>query len=166
MTEEEEEPTLPPYPTGAWNEAALPPNKRKRSITSQLFSDSSEPAIFSSDDDPAAENYQNGQARNKRQYVGLWDRKFPVLEAESSASRTKRKFERQVDSGVFLGSDTSADNDSDDWLLLPAASTLPGPQFIQVPRSSQTTLLSGAEAAAQRVIHQCFVTGNETIDLS
>lgn len=166
MTVDQEEPTLPPYPAEAGDERMLPLNKRKRSIASQLFSDSSEPAIFSSDDDPDAENYQNGQGRHKRQYVGLWDRQQPVIEAESSVAREKRKFERQVDSGVFLGSDASTDSILDDLPPPPAASRLPGSQFVQVPRSSQTPSLSHAEAAAQRAIQQCIDTGNETIDLS
>lgn len=169
VPEDQEEPTLPPHPASIEQDAApyLVPNKRKRSTILQLMSDSSEMPIFSSDDDPAAENYRDGQGRQKRQYTGSWDRQQPIQDhSPQPESRVKRKFERQVDSGVFLGSDVSADSSFDGLPVRPSASRLGYPQFTQIPRSSRQWVLSPAEAEARRRILHCLETANETIDLS
>lgn len=171
-SENHEEPTLPPHPTPSEREQApcLALNKRKRSTVSQLMSDSSEMPIFSSDDDPAAENYRDGHGRQKRQYTGSWDRQEPLQESDpraaSPASRTRRKLERQVDSGIFMGSDASLDSAFDVPLPAPPAWRLPGPQFTQVPRSSRPLSLSPAEAEARRRIQQCIDADSEAVDLS
>lgn len=169
MADGQEEPSLPAYPPGAEYEATcrshqtVAPGKRRRSTdTVRLFSDSSERPLFSSDNDPAAENYVQG--RRKRQYVGPWDNLKPVPDAASS--RVKRKLQRQHDSGVYMGSDTSVDSIFlDDFPIPPASSRLPGHQLIQVPRPSQTSL-SPREAEAIRVIQSCVDCGHETVDLS
>lgn len=166
MTGDQEEPSLPAYPPGAEYDSVshqfMAPNKRKRSTDTCLFSDSSERPLFSSDNDPAAENYVQG--RRKRQYVGPWDNLKPVTQA--AGGKVKRKLERQNDSGIYMGSDTSFDSVlDDDFSIPPAPSRLPGHQLIQVPRPSQTTL-PAREAEALRVIQSCVDTGCETVDLS
>lgn len=171
MAEDQEEPTLPPHPPSATYGQGLPMNKRKRSVASQqLFSDSSDQPLFSSDDDPAAENYQDGRHRCKRQYTSLFDRQHPVPDTpeESSAARARRKFERHVDSGVFMGSDASFDSNLDIPVPPPAASRLPlpVPQYIQVPRSSQKDDRTPAEKEAVRKIERCIAGDTDMIDLS
>lgn len=171
-SEDQEEPTLPPHPAPSEREEAsfLALNKRKRGTISQLMSDSSEMPIFSSDDDPAAENYRDGHGRQKRKYTGSWDRQQPLQEsdarADSPATRTRRKLERQVDSGIFMGSDASLDSAFDVPCPAPRAWRLPGPQFSQVPRSSRPLSLSPAEAEARRRIQQCIDADSESVDLS
>lgn len=168
-SEDQEEPTLPAHPISFDRDGApfLAISKRKRSAVSQLMSDSSEMPIFSSDDDPAAENYHDGHGRQKRQYTGSWDRQQPIQNSSPRAeSRVKRKLERQVDSGVFMGSDASADSSLDGFPTRPPAWNLPGPQFTQIPRSSRQSDLSQAEAKARSRIQQCLDTDNETVDLS
>lgn len=160
MAEERDEPTLPVLSADS---QILPLSKRKRSDGSQLFSDSSELAVFSSDDDPAVENYT--PARRKRQYVGPWDRQRPVSSHFEPREKGKRKFERQVDSGVFMGSDASS---IDDILndFPPPTGPFSLTQISQLPRSSQAPALSPAEAEARRRIQQCADQGDEYVDLS
>lgn len=163
MAEADEEPTLPEYPSrndlGYEDSQPQPLSKRKRSYASHMFSDSSEPAIFSSDNDPAAENYFQGP-RQKKQYRGTWDDQQPIdaTSGQSSAARGKRKFERQVDSGVFMGSD---DLDPD-FPPPPAASRMP--QFNSI--SSQRSNLDAPESRALRIIRQCVDGGRLNVDLS
>lgn len=83
---------------------------------------SSDPALFSSDDNPDVENYLGVKRRKKKTYAGTWwGEKERTTRSESEASssgaveRIKRKFTRNFDSGVFMASDdsTSADLSSD-----------------------------------------------------
>lgn len=163
MAEEDGEPTLPEYPTrtdhGYEDIHASLPSKRKRSYASHMFSDSSEPAIFSSDNDPAAENYFQGP-RQKKQYRGTWEDQQPINGTlrESAAIRGKRKFERQVDSGVFMGSD---DLDPD-FLPPPAASRMPQFNALAIHRPA----LDPVENQALQIIRKCVDEGRLIVDLS
>lgn len=163
MGESQEEPTLPPHRSGDERPSSF--TKRKRSIASHLFSDSSDVPLFSSDDDPAVENYVEGR-RVKKQYAGPWFKQHQSASGPSE-SRAKRTFERQVDSGVFMGSDTSID-DILDHIPPPPASRLPeiNQAPTQAPRSSQTVLPPPIEAEAMRRIQHCIDHGTETVDLS
>lgn len=179
------EPSLPPHPAVSWDAQTQTFAKRKRSTASQVFSDSSDPAIFSSDDDPALDNYVQGRHKKKR-YVGSWFQQRPASSDSGlslcpgssgrPASTSKRPFV-PVDSGVFMGSDTSADDILDelpparpnrnDAVFPPATTTRPpAPQLIQVPRLSHKGKLSEAEAKAQEIIRQCIDRGIEAVDLS
>src|SRR5262245_13740755 len=80
-----EEPSLPKLPCVSWDERSQTfsnnPNPRKRarllkSHAPPLISTSSDPAIFSSDDDPALENYTQG--RRKKRLVGSWYEQHPT----------------------------------------------------------------------------------------
>lgn len=149
MADNEEEPTLPPMPLGNWN---TPYAKRKRSTASHLFSDSSDVPVFSSDDDPAAENYAQGR-RPKKRFAGPW-----FTQDQQPASSSKRTLQRQIDSGVFMGSDTSIDDILDD---IPAPPTSRLPELIQPP-----TKPPPPEAVARARIQSCMDNAVETIDLS
>lgn len=160
MADELEEPTLPEYPSGTHQDLedsqVYLSSNRKRSYASHRFSDSSEPALFSSDNESAAENYFEGP-RQKKQYRGTWEDQHPV-EAKPSTPRGRRKFERQVDSGVFLGSD---DLDPD-FPPPPAASRMP--QFNSI--ATQRAPLDPVEAHALQVIRWCIDRGQLNVDLS
>lgn len=177
------EPSLPPPPAVSWDAQTQSFAKRKRSTASQIFSDSSDPAIFSSDDDPALDNYVEGRHKKKR-YVGSWFQQRPAssdsglsIRPDSSGrhgSRSKRPFV-PVDSGVFMGSDSSIDDILDELppakpnhvVLPPATTTRPSaPQLTQVPRLLQKGKLPEAEAKAQEIIRRCIDHGIETVDLS
>lgn len=181
---EDREASLPPLPAVSWDAQTQSFAKRKRSTVSQIFSDSSDPAIFSSDDDPALDNYVEGRHKKKR-YVGSWFQQHPAPGSSDSgitvndrpASRGKRTLV-PVDSGVFMGSDGSIDDILDE-LPQPRANTIvfpptvarPSPkpvpaQLSQVPRGSQTSQLPGPEATAQAEIRRCIDNGDERVDLS
>ncbi|KAL8803724.1 MAG: hypothetical protein Q9182_002999 [Xanthomendoza sp. 2 TL-2023] len=80
---------------------------RKRSFEDDQFGNSSDTPLFSSDDHPASfENYQ--EPHRKRQRKGPW---WVFQNGETSPVRTKskREFTRNVDSGVWMGSDQDLD---------------------------------------------------------
>lgn len=150
VTMEEEELQLPSLPQSG-SEPCLPTlrppfnplpisNSRKRSTRSdELASEtdllsaslhtSSDPALFSSDETPDAENYAGGKRRKKKHYAGTWwgekiassrlSRAGSVSGSDTSSHRglsrmplsidkkKKRQFTRNFDSGIFMNSDDS-----------------------------------------------------------
>ena len=99
-------------------ESTLRGNGRKRTRPSFLLEDStpSDPALFSSDPpDPSAEHYF--VPRPKKQYKGTW------WQSEKLERRGRKTFERNMDSGVFMGSDSSYE--SSDAVDLRSEDTIP-----------------------------------------
>ena len=170
-----EEPTLPRLPAVSWHSGTQTfGNTRKRlrgdgaSTGSPLFSNSSDPAVFSSDDDPNLENYTEGRHRKKR-YVGSWFQQHPASgdSAFSEEARAKpkgrRTFQRQIDSGVWMGSDASTDlDDAVVEMGQPVSSRLPQLN-VAVPAVQP---LSPAEKEARRVITRSVDEGVEDVDLT
>ncbi|CAM1506262.1 Fc.00g059030.m01.CDS01 [Cosmosporella sp. VM-42] len=164
-----EEPSLPRLPSVSWDEQSqsFSHNPRKR-VRPQADApspgyNSSDPAIFSSDDDPALDNYVEG--RRKKRYIGSWFQQHPTS-SDSTFSETlhipkpkqRRVWTRQADSGVFLGSDG---NESEDMMDHPEISTRPKlPQLDRKPIRS----VSKVEQAARDKIRVCLEKGEETID--
>ncbi|KAI1379101.1 hypothetical protein F4677DRAFT_442829 [Hypoxylon crocopeplum] len=168
-----EEPTLPKLPTVSWDsETQTFANTRKRahdrSLAPSIFSNSSDPAVFSSDDDPHVENYTEGRRRKKR-YVGSWFQQHPTSsdstfsEPARPLPKTKRTFQRQFDSGVWMGSDNSVDVEDDATadIKVPTESKLP-----QLRHARPVTTISPSEVAIRRVIQNAIDSGNPTVDLS
>lgn len=169
-----EEPSLPTLPAISWNQQShtFAKGSRKRprpmhpstgSTAPGLYS-SSDPAVFSSDDDPGLDNYVSG--RRKRKYVGSWYQQFPTSSdsafsdvAQQVLPRPKRTLRRDLDSGVFLGSDGMTDNESvPEMMELPIHSKSPRIERPPVP------LFSESEHVAQEKIRECLDQGNESID--
>lgn len=104
---------LPPLSQSAIQAAQTPPRpslwlarKRTRSDYDDDPATSSDPALFSSDEQaPGAENYTAGK-RKKRTFRGSWWDRHPV-KAGSRKSTRKREFKRNYDSGIFMGSEAS-----------------------------------------------------------
>lgn len=85
---------------------------------SSLVHTSSDPALFSSDENPDVENYLGSKRRKKRTYAGTWWGEKQKMNGSASdtssrgiVERVKRKFTRNFDSGVFMASDDSASAD-------------------------------------------------------
>jgi hypothetical protein len=166
-----EEPTLPRLPSVSWDpERQTFNNTRKRvrdGSATAPFANSSDPAVFSSDDDPSLENYAQGRHRKKR-YIGSWYQQQPASSESSMSeqSRTlpkgKRNFERHFDSGVWMGSDGSTDIDNDMILELAqhAQSKLPT-LIVQRPKIE----ISEAEQEARGVVQHAIEDGTEHIQL-
>lgn len=184
-----DEPALPRFPH--WDSGSQSFNARKRvrdgddaaaasarESAAQLFANSSDPAMFSSDDDPNVENYAQGRHRKKR-YVGSWFQQQPAsgdsaFSEESSSGRyqlprppkggaPRRTFERQFDSGVWMGSDASTDLELEDSLPPPPPSRLPQ---LDLNRGRQVMTISRAEELARDKIFDAVENGTEDIDLS
>ena len=141
-----------------------PARKRVRLSSPPIIS--SDPAIFSSDDDPSADNYT--KERSKKKFKGPWYRQVPASEFGANDSeprkKSKRRFERQFDSGVFLGSDGT---DMDDMLESIDPVGVPERLPLRQSRLSQTNpVMPSAESLAIGQIQRCLEDGDETIDLS
>lgn len=164
----EDELTLPRL---AWNPATGSffkdrPRKRVRLSSPPVSSD---PVVFSSDDDPSSENYTQG--RRKQKYRGPWYSQEPASEQDSQESqgrespkKSKRIFERQFDSGVWLGSDcTDADEAIEGLLSINETWNLPVRQSRFIQPKNETP---SPEELARGQIELCLEEGNESIDLS
>lgn len=169
-----DEPDLPPLPS---SRSALPPLSRKRTHQDFEINNSSDPALFSSDDHlPAAEDYSS--KRQKKKWEGTWwgDR------LRSTTASRKRSFKRNYDSGIFMGSE-GTDTSLDDEFLTDqhapedtAASTdALSPKFesnisatINKPfsRPVQICQVSPGVYHARQTIQRCLEEGSENVDLS
>jgi len=181
MSDPAEEPSLPPHPAVSWDAQTqsfgnLRKRARREETAAFLFSNSSDPAVFSSDDDPALDNYAD-RSRRKKRYVGSWFHQQPALdegsnEAATPASdgpkRAKRVLARQMDSGVWMDSD-GVDEDEDAKSFVMPAAIGPHPQPRQRRNLSirvSSLVVSSAETMARRKIQECVDEGLEDIDLS
>lgn len=89
------------------------PHKRKRRELEYDIASSSDPALFSSDDHtPGAENYES--KRRKQKWRGTWwGEKHPRC---GSSTAPQRKFTRNFDSGVWMGSDETGASLTNEFL--------------------------------------------------
>ncbi|OTB00017.1 hypothetical protein M426DRAFT_15907 [Hypoxylon sp. CI-4A] len=172
----DEEPTLPKLPSVSWDQETQSfANTRKRARDQSLppppiFTNSSDPAIFSSDDDPQLENYTQGRHRKKR-YVGSWFQQHPASSDSTFSeapqplpkAKSQRTFKRQFDSGVWMGSDISIDteDDQDQDIKTPAESKLP-----QLRHARPVMSIPPGEAVAREVVGKAIYDGTPTVDLS
>ncbi|KAL5611495.1 hypothetical protein BROUX41_000911 [Berkeleyomyces rouxiae] len=175
-----DEPTLPPLPAtnSAFTQTPIS-NPRKRALQRSechppSFATSSDPAIFSSDDEPSLENYEPSSERRKRRLVGSWY-EHNVAAPSSSDSIfgedlpyqpmrpvARRIFTKNFDSGVFLGSDGMTTDDDSHAMPPPP---LPSARLrrLTVGMGRQ---FSEEELQARRIIETCVEKSDEKIDLS
>jgi hypothetical protein len=166
--------TLPQLPPAGDNDlfaADSRPYKRVR-LYSTSPPISSDP-LFSSDDDPSAENYSRPHRRQKRKFRGPW---FSQQLETVGQEKTKRTLKRQFDSAVWLGSD-GTDMESDVEALTrgpiipnPASvkqqtiAVRPGMMHVGATRISREDPLP--EELAQEQIEHCLEVSKEDVDLS
>ncbi|KAH8667383.1 hypothetical protein BGZ60DRAFT_48679 [Tricladium varicosporioides] len=160
-----EELTLPRLAWDSRTESFSNHRSRKRVRSSPPAS--SDPAIFSSDDDPSADNYT--QDRRKKKYRGPWYQQrlasdSGMQEDESREQKKgKRIFERQYDSGVFMGSDGTDIDEPMEGLVLSQRPDVTIRQGLPVHLGVATP---SPEDWATKQIQECLEEGNERIDLS
>jgi hypothetical protein len=164
-----DDPTLPSLSQWSMSEPISPSRPKKRVRLSSPIP-SSDPPIFSSDDDPSLDNYTHGHT--KKQYQGPWFQQqlaaegyIQVPRSRDYSKKSKRVFERQYDSGVFLGSDcTDMDETIDGFEDVGHFTTLPlrQPQMVRAPDRQDPS----PEDLARIHIDSCIEYGVETIDLS
>jgi len=168
-----DEPALPNLPLALNDELFLSnpgPQKRVR-LHNASPPISSDPPFFSSDDDPSAENYLGANGRQKRKFRGPWYNQEPD---DSSERKPKRTLQRQFDSGIWLGGDSTEDEDDAEFsshVHTPDAFNLRQttiPQFREINRCEPQTAKPppSPEEMAEREIALCLEAGREEIDLS
>jgi hypothetical protein len=160
-------PSLAPYPA--------PRQKRTRSAYHQDDSTPSDGPLFSSDPpDPSVDEYF--QPRRKRQYRGTWWGEVMQNGTEEPVQqRTKAAFSRNMDSGVWMGSDAteegfgSDDTVPDDTVLDDTAPLNQQPQLSATRRLPLPLSFSPPEPTSEQkasaIIYDCLDQSNEVIDL-
>ena len=97
-----DEPDLPPLVT------AVPLLRCKRTRDEYEPATSSDPALFSSDDQPASADTYSIKRRREQWPGTWWGKNVPV--------RKKQPFRRNLDSGIFLGSEGTDDSLDEEFL--------------------------------------------------
>ncbi|KAI1872272.1 hypothetical protein JX265_001596 [Neoarthrinium moseri] len=179
MAEEPTLPTLPRFPAVSWNSGTQSFNNTRKRVRGDgydvaapapFFSNSSDPAVFSSDDDPSLENYTQGRHRKKR-YVGSWYQQQQLASSDSALGDEvrlpkptgKRTFQRTADSGVWMGSDASTDLEDAAGLELPQ----PAPcRLPQLNVSRQPAAISENEEFARDLVYKALENGEEDVNLT
>jgi hypothetical protein len=174
-----DEPTLPTLPPSL----PVDDRRKRRRITNSPptnSSTSSDPAFFSSDDDPALDNYHHNGRRKKR-YIGTWFDQQPASSDSAVGEETlprylpprrnrppqpqKREFRRQLDSGVWMGTEGSITDTDDSFEIEPAAAKFPvASPKTKAPMPAPSTF-SAQELEAQWIVRACVEGGNERVDL-
>ena len=150
------------------------------------ITNSSDPAVFSSDDHVSGSLDDYTSKRRKYQWKGTWWGER-TKRLSGSRHRMQREFKRNYDSGIFMGSETTESSLDEEFLddirrtqddRLPEslvdetpASNL-GPEV--EPSSSQNGLPVARTAPVRNpiservrnIVYQCLDDGNESIDLS
>jgi hypothetical protein len=153
-----------PLPKRAWHPASETFSSNTKRVRRCSPPISSDPALFSSDDDPSADNYT--QERRKKKYRGPWYNQRLASDASGEhdpGRKSKRPFERQFDSGVFMGSDGTDIDEESVVQFERERGSIPSLQF---SAARIVTPLPSAEDLASRLIQQCLEYGTESIDLS
>ena len=173
-----DEPTLPVLSNlrhnNPFNEESRKRPRSERAPPSQL-STSSDPAFFSSDDDPALDNYEQKQGRRKRRYVGTWFSQQPAFSSDSFlgddmisepprphsalAKRARREF-RKLDSGIYMSQNEDSTAESSDNY---DGKFVPRPTFSHT-RAKPRPIAVGEQIARDRIT-ECVEDGRETVDL-
>jgi hypothetical protein len=173
---------LPPLPS-----SEAPPRKYSRSLLSRKRSrldyepepaTSSDPALFSSDDPaPSAEHYS--AKRRKDKWQGTWWGERLRGEKE----RVKRQFERNYDSGIWMGSE-GTESSLEEEFLNDQRKTVTQERFLHegvglqangdTPSEADAILRLNPQAAvenaylvrARGLVQACVDAGAEDVDLS
>ncbi|KAI0878025.1 hypothetical protein GGS24DRAFT_497323 [Hypoxylon argillaceum] len=168
-----EEPTLPSLPKVSWDSHTQTfTNTRKRNRDGAppqpLFSNSSDPAVFSSDDDPHVDNYVSGRHHKKR-YIGSWFQQMPESsdstfgEAAGPQPKPNRTLERQLDSGVWMGSDELVDPEEE---FLMGIEPSPDPKLPQLRNTHPLPATAPEELIVRNTIDTAIEDCDPDIDLS
>jgi hypothetical protein len=137
--------------------------KRSREVYHEDSNPSSDPPFFSSDPpDASVEHYL--QKPRKRQYRGTWWGQHTKRQHLTGGKSLTRTFVRNLDSGVWMGSDGSDD-------AIPDTSTYDyAPQAVNLQlsrrRQSIQQSLTPAEIHAYRVVQDSIERDKEYVDLS
>jgi len=156
-------PTFPPLASTSSSNAGLFAHHRKRQL-SDYESMSSDPIFSDATSDSDANHYEADQPRRKKLVRGPWWNLRRDSSQDLRRSMAKRENSRNVDSGVWLGSDSS--DGGEEFMLLQrrAVRELTLEEF-QAPDHCES-IQEDREALAARYIHYCVDNGKESVDLT
>ncbi|KAL8730049.1 MAG: hypothetical protein Q9181_004804 [Wetmoreana brouardii] len=153
-----------------------------RSLEDEGIGNSSDTPLFSSDDLPASsENYF--EHRMKRQRRGPWWVRRSEKSAPAPQRKPKREFKRNVDSGVWMGSDSdivdeldhfeSDDASQSESLFASALRTIEDPGTFEGPvfpywedQPKDLKAFWYLQRVATKKVNKCVNQGAEVVDLS
>ncbi|KAI6250813.1 hypothetical protein HI914_00273 [Erysiphe necator] len=159
-----EENYLPLLASEGSNEFSTSKLKRPRLGSPTFSAFSSDPIFSSEDEEPSSENYT--QERRKKKLRGPWfcHRSRPGYDLSNGCEKspgTRRTFNRNFDSGIFMGSEFS---DDDDDICLDSS------MLSNSTRLSNNSVISSILPPADELVYEkvqaCLEKGNEIIDLS
>jgi hypothetical protein len=159
---------LPPLPA---SQLAL---NRKRTRLDYEPATSSDPAVFSSDEQaPSAESYSS--KRRKDKWTGTWW----GAKVRDATMKRKRSFQRNFDSGIYMGSEGTDSSLEDEFLQdmerkdkdIAAQNQrgfqhLPDYNEITLEKLPRPMLLSPLHHQVRGIVQQCLEQGKEDVDLS
>ena len=137
--------------------------KRSHEVYHEDSNPSSDPPFFSSDPlDASIENYV--QKSRKRQYRGTWWGQRTKQQHLTAGEPLTRTFVRNLDSGIWIGSDTSDDTIPD----IGTNDYIPQAVSLQLSRRRQSVQpsLTPAEIHAYQVVQDSVERDKEYVDLS
>ncbi|CAK4012391.1 leucine rich repeat domain [Lecanosticta acicola] len=158
------EPDLPSSPAQLQPSSylAIDSSSRKRHL-SEYSSLSSDP-LFSEDISEAETYSDNNRTKRKRLVRGPWWRLAQKRAVGSSTESLNGQNVRNLDSGVFMGSDLSEDSID---RVVTMQSACRSPDKKEWPyKASNKAVASQALPAAELIVHECVETGTESVDLS
>lgn len=148
---------------------------------------SSDPAVFSSDDHVSGSLDDYTSKRRKHQWKGTWWG-GRMKRLSSSHHCVQREFKRNYDSGIFMGSETTDSSLDEEFLddvkrkqsdyelsgdpVNEKSASNSGPGVVPpsslhgVPVARTAHVLNPISERVRTIVHQCLEDGNESIDLS
>jgi hypothetical protein len=125
--------------------------------------------MFSSDPpDPSVDHYF--QPRRKKQYRGTWwNAEAEAVQSSDGEQKSKADFARNLDSGIWMGSDNTDESLGSDDLPPESSQAVPGPLHSlsrttkPVPKIS--TARTSSEEMARLIVQKCLDNENEIVDL-
>lgn len=158
------EPDLPSSPVHLPSSSNIPPDPPNRKRQLPDYSNISSDPLFSEDASEAEGQLGNDRVKRKKMVRGPWWRLAERRVTGSSLESDSQGRVRNLDSGVFMGSDLSEDSidgfaaaKSGQWTL--TRSEWP---YKALSKSSVTQ----APPEVERVVQECVETGSEAVDLS
>ena len=167
-----EEPSLPKLlPRGPSKKTVVTRSSpRKKRFHSSSVHFSSDPPLFSSDDDPGLDNYADPHRRHNRKYrVGPYAQHPLTITSNTEDGGPQRKLQRHVDSAVFMAGDETEDDTDIEFLKSSKALTnhiTLAARPSRLPNRALPAKDLSVDDRTRRDIENMLENGKDSIDLA